>query len=164
MNDATDPSDQRTSPPDGNQDNRPEAPELPPRPPRTTDDGWEYYKRGPRLLASIENRHWILEAEEERLAKQHKGTDTTYIHRWWIKDQCSPKTPTIAQDTQALAHTWGKALRRSRNEPQAEPVFSPDEIQFNATEDGCDDFRYPPDRAKTRRPASRPATARATRT
>ena len=31
------------------------------------------------------------------------------------------------------------------DEPETEPVFSPDEIRFNATEDGCDDFRYPPD-------------------
>ena len=40
---------------------------------------------------------------------------------------------------------WGKELGHSKDEPEAEPVFSPTEIRFNARENGCDDFRYPPD-------------------
>ena len=145
MNDPTEPSDQRTSPQHGRQDNRPDAPDLLFRPPLPTDDGWEYYRRGPQLLASIGNWSWIRRASRERLARQHKGQDGEYIHHWWIKDQCSPKTLAIAEDAQALANTWGKELHRSADEPETEPVFSPDEIRFNATEDGCDDFRYPPD-------------------
>ena len=129
----------------GRQDNRPDAPDLLFRPPLPTDDGWEYYRRGPQLLASIGNWSWIRRASRERLARQHKGQDGEYIHRWWVRDQCSPKTPAIAEDAQALANTWGKELHRSADEPEADPVFSPDEIRFNATEDGCDDFRYPPD-------------------
>ena len=155
MNDTTDPSEQRTPPQHGNQDT-PDAPDLPFRPPRTTDDGWEYYRRGPRRLASIGKWSWIRRASEERLDRQQKGENGEYIHRWWIKDQCSPKTSTIAKDAQALANTWGKALRRSRNEPEVEPVFSPDEIRFNATEDGCDDFHYPPDWRENER-AGQPA-------
>ena len=130
----------------GNLDNRPDAPDLLFRPPLPTDDGWEYYRRGPQLLASIGNWSWIRRASRERLARQRKGQDGEYIHRWWIKDQYSPNTPAIAEDAQALANTWGKALHRSADEPETEPIFSPDEIRFNATEDGCDDFRYPPDR------------------
>ena len=156
MNDTTEPSEQRPPQQHGSQDNRPDAPDLLFRPPLPKDDGWGYYRRGPQRLASIGNMSWAGHASRERLARQHAGEDGEYIHRWWIKDQCSPKTPTIAQDTQALAHTWGKALRRSRNEPEAEPVFSPDEIRFNATEDGCDDFRYPPDRSENE-PAGQPA-------
>ena len=128
----------------GRQDNRPDAPDLLFRPPLPTDDGWEYYRRGPQLLASIGNWSWIRRASRERLARQHKGQDGEYIHHWWIKDQCSPKTPAISKDAQALANTWGRPLHRSRDETEAEPVFSPTEIRFNATEDGCDDFRYPP--------------------
>ena len=51
MNDATDPAEQRTPP--GNPDNRPDAPGNSAKPPPTTDNDWEYYKRGPRRLASI---------------------------------------------------------------------------------------------------------------
>ena len=145
MNDATEPSDQRTSPQHGRQDNRPDAPDLLFRPPLPTDDGWEYYRRGPQLLASIGNWSWIRRAERERLAKQRKGQDTTYVHRWWLKDQHSAQTPIVAKDAQALANTWGQALHRSAAEPEANPVFSPDEIHFNAPESGGDDFRYPPD-------------------
>ena len=145
MNDATEPSDQRTSPQHGSQDNPPDAPDDLPRPPLNIGDNWEYYKRGPRLLASLGNTSWTLSAERETLARQRKGQDGEYIHRWWIKDRCSPKTPAIAKDTQALANTWGQPLHRSSNEPEADPVFSPDEIRFNAPEGGCDDFRYPPD-------------------
>ena len=116
----------------GSQDNRPDAPDLLFRPPLPTDDGWEYYRRGPQLLASIGNWSWIRRASRERLARQHKGQDGEYIHHWWIKDQCSPKTPAIAEDAQALANTWGKELHRSADEPETEPVFSPDEIRFNA--------------------------------
>ena len=113
----------------GSQDNRPDAPDLLFRPPLPTDDGWEYYRRGPQLLASIGNWSWIRRASRERLARQHKGQDGEYIHHWWIKDQCSPKTPAIAEDAQALANTWGKELHRSADEPETEPVFSPDEIR-----------------------------------
>ena len=144
MNDATEPSDQRTSPQHGNQDNRPDAPDLLFRPPLPTDDGWEYYRRGPQLLASLGNTSWTRRASRERLARQRKGQDGEYIHRWWVRDQCSPKTPAISKDAQALANTWGKELHRSRDEPETEPVFSPTEIRFNAPEDGRDDFRYPP--------------------
>ena len=129
----------------GSQDNPPDAPDLLFRPPLPTDDGWEYYRRGPQLLASIGNWSWIRRASRERLARQRKGQDGEYTHHWWIKDQYSPKTPAIAEDAQALANTWGKPLHRSKDEPEAEPVFSPTEIRFNAPEDGCDDFRYPPD-------------------
>ena len=86
----------------GNLDNRPDAPDLLFRPPLPTDDGWEYYRRGPQLLASIGNWSWIRRASRERLARQRKGQDGEYIHRWWIKDQCSPNTPAIAEDAQAL--------------------------------------------------------------
>ena len=113
MNDATEPSDQRTSPQHGRRDNRPDAPDLLFRPPLPTDDGWEYYRRGPQLLASIGNWSWIRRASRERLARQYKGQDGEYIHHWWIKEQCSPKTPVIAEDAQALANTWGKELHRS---------------------------------------------------
>ena len=140
----------------GSQDNRPDAPDLLFRPPLPTDDGWEYYRRGPQLLASIGNWSWIRRASRERLARQRKGQDGEYIHRWWIKDQCSTKTPAIAEDAQALANTWGRPLHRSADEPEAEPVFSPTEIRFNATEDGCDDFRYPPDRSENEQ-AGQPA-------
>ena len=140
----------------GSQENRPDAPDLLFRPPLPTDDGWEYYRRGPQLLASIGNWSWIRRASRERLARQRKGQDGEYIHRWWIKDQCSTKTPTIAKDAQALANTWGRPLHRSRDEPEAEPVFSPTEIRFNAPEDGCDDFRYPPDRSENEQ-AGQPA-------
>ena len=156
MNDATEPSEQRQSPQRGNLDNHPDAPDDLPRPPLPPDDGWEYYKRGPRLLASLGNTSWTLSAERERLARQRKGQDGEYIHRWWIKDQCSPKTPTVAEDAQALANTWGKALHRSADEPEAEAVFSPDEIRFNAPEDGCDDFSYPPNRSENEK-AGQPA-------
>ena len=76
MNDTTDPSEQRTPPQHGNQDT-PDAPDLPFRPPRTTDDGWEYYKRGPRLLASIGDKSWTSHATRERLAGQNAGQDGT---------------------------------------------------------------------------------------
>ena len=140
----------------GRQDNRPDAPDLLFRPPLPTDDGWEYYRRGPQLLASIGNWSWIRRASRERLARQRKGHDGEYIHHWWIKDQCSTKTPAIAKDAQALANTWGRPLHRSRDEPEAEPVFSPTEIRFNAPESGCDDFRYPPDRSENEQ-AGQPA-------
>ena len=148
MNDATDPSEQRPSPHHGNQDHQPEAQNLPFRPPLPTDDGWDYIRRGPQLLASIGNSSWTSRASDERLARQRKGQDGEYIHRWWIKDQCSQKTPVIAEDAQALANTWGKPLHHSADEPEAEPVFSPTEIRFNAPENGCDDFRYPPDQSE----------------
>ena len=144
MNDTTEPSEQRPPSQHGSQDNRPDAPDLLFRPPLPTDDGWEYYRRGPQRLASIGNWSWTGHASRERLAKQRKGQDGEYIHRWWIKDQCSPKTSVIAEETQALANMWGKELGHSKDEPEAEPVFSPTEIRFNARENGCDDFRYPP--------------------
>ena len=53
MNDATEPADQRTSPQHGSQDNPPDARDLMFRPPLPEDDDWGYYRREPRLLASI---------------------------------------------------------------------------------------------------------------
>ena len=129
----------------GRQDNRPDTPDLLFRPPLPKDDDWGYYRRGPRLLASIGNSSWAGHASRERRARQRAGQDGEYIHRWWIKDQCSPKTSVIAEETQALAEMWGKALHHSKDEPEAEPVFSPTEIRFNARDDACDDFRYPHD-------------------
>ena len=145
MNDATGPYDQPTSPQCGNVDNHPDAADDSPRPPLKIDVNPDYYKRGPRRLASIGDKSWTSHATRESLARQRKGQDGEYLHRWWIKDQHSAQTPAIAKDAQAMANTWGRPLHRSADEPDADPVFSPDEIQFNATEDGCDDFRYPPD-------------------
>ena len=132
MNDATEPSEQRTSPQRGNLDNRPDAPDLLFRrrfqqttAGNTTDEDpnrWPQSEIGPGYAA----RH------EKASPRQHKRQDGEYIHHWWIKDQCSPKTPAIAEDAQALANTWGKELHRSADEPETEPVFSPDEIRFNA--------------------------------
>ena len=144
MNSARKLSDQQTSDQHGNPDNRLNTPDAPPRPPPATDD-WEYYKRGPRRLASMGNTSWVRRAERERLAKQLKGQDTTYVHRWWLKDQHSAKTPVITKDAQALANTWRRPIGRSADEPDADPVFSPTEIRFNAPESGGDDFRFPPD-------------------
>ena len=164
MNDATEPADQRTSTQHSNQDQHPEVQNLLFRPPIQTDDDWDYIRRGPRRLTSIGNSSWIRRASHERLARQEAGQDGEYTHRWWIKDQCSPKTSVIAEDAQALANTWGQPLRRSKDEPKAEPVFSPTEIRFNARENGCDDFRYPPDQSENEPAGSnRPATAAATR-
>ena len=148
MNDATEPADQRTSPQHGSQDNPHDARDLLFRPPLPEDDDWGYYRRGPRLLASIADSSWTNAASRERRARQRAGQDGEYIHRWWIKDQCSPKTSVIAEETQALANMWGKELGHSKDEPEAEPVFSPTEIRFNARENGCDDFRYPPDQSE----------------
>ena len=148
MSDKMSQSNDQPPPQHGSQDNRPDAPDDLPHPPLNIDDNWEYYKRGPRLLASLGNTSWTLSAERERLTRQRKGQDGEYIHRWWIKDRCSPKTPTIAKDTQALANTWGQPLHRSADEPEADPVFSPEEIRFNAPEGGCDDFHYPPCRSE----------------
>ena len=144
MHSAMKPSDQQTPEHHGNPDNRLDATDDPPRPMTATGD-WEYYKRGPKLLASIGNRHWTLSASQERLTKQRKGQDTTYVHRWWLKDQLSAKTPAISRDAEALANTWGRPIGRSADEPEAYPVFAPTEIRFNATEQACDDFRFPPD-------------------
>ena len=140
---ARKPSDQQTPKQRGNPNNRLDALDAPPRPTPATDD-WEYHKRGPRLLASIGNTSWVRRAERERLAKQRKGQDTTYVHRWWLKDQHSAKMPAISRDAEALANTWGRPIGRSAAEPEAEPVFAPTEIRFNATENGCDDFCFPP--------------------
>ena len=149
----------------GRQDNRPDAPDLLFRPPIQTDDDWDYIRRGPRRLTSIGNSSWIRRASHERLTRQEAGQDGEYTHRWWIKDQYSPKTPAIAEDAQALANTWGKALHRSRDEPEAEPVFSPDRNTVQRYRGRLRRFPLPARRdAKTRRPASRPATARATPT
>ena len=145
MNDTTEPSEQRPPSQHGSQDNRPDAPDNSPRPPLKIDVNPDYYKRGPRRLASIGKWSWIRRASEERLDRQQKGEDGEYLHRWWIKDQHSAQTLAIAKDAQALANIWGRPLHHSADEPEAEPVFSPTEIRFNAPEDGCDDFRYPPD-------------------
>ena len=145
MNDTTGPSEQRTFPERASPPGYPDAANDLHRPLVKTDDEPEYHRRGPRLLASMGNTSWVRRAERERLARQHKGQDTTYIHRWWLKDRHPTKNPAISQDTQALAKTWGQPLQRSADEPEAEPVFSPTEIRFNATENGRDDFRFPPD-------------------
>ena len=145
MNDTTGPSEQRTLPEHVATTGHPDAADYPPRPPVKTDDEPEYHRRGPKLLASMGNTSWVRRAERERLAKQRKGQDTTYVHRWWLKDQHSAKTPVITKDAQALANTWGRPIGHSADEPDADPVFSPTEIRFNATENGCDDFRFPPD-------------------
>ena len=139
MNDATSPS-ERIIPTD-----LPQMPGNLPPTPHTTDEDWEYYKRGPKLLASIGNRHWTLSASQERLTKQRQGLDTTYVHRWRLKTRLSDQTNTISKDAQALANKWGQPLCRSRDEPDYEPVFSPTAIRFSAAENGCDDFRFPPD-------------------
>ena len=159
MNDATDPSDRRTPPQHSSQDVRPDAPDDSARPPPTipdTDEYSDYYKRGPTLLASLGDVSWTRRAERERMARQRKGQDTEYIHRWVVKDSASAQTPTIAKDAQALANTWGQALQRSADEPEAAPVFSPSEIHFNAPESGADDFHYPPDWSENEA-AGRPA-------
>ena len=139
MNDATSPS-ERIIPTDPHQ-----MPEtcLERRTPR--DDDWEYYKRGPKLLASIGNRHQTLSASQERLTKQRQGLNTTYIHRWRLKTRLSHQTTSVSKDAQALANKWGRPLCRSRDEPHHKPVFLPDAIRFSAVEDGCDDFRFPHD-------------------
>ena len=124
MNSTRKPSDQQTPKQRGNPNNRLDALDAPPRPTPATDD-WEYHKRGPRLLASIGNTSWVRRAERERLAKQRKGQDTTYVHRWWLKDQHSAKTPTISRDAEALAITWGRPIGRSADEPDADPVSRP---------------------------------------
>lgn len=145
MNDTTDSSEQRTFPERVSPTRHPGAADDPPRPMVKTDHEPEYHRRGPRLLASIGNTSWVRRAERERLAKQRKGQDTTYVHRWWLKDQHSGKTPAISRDAEALANTWGRPIGCSADEPDAKPVFSPTEIRFNATDDGCDDFPFPPD-------------------
>ena len=91
------------------------------------------------------NTSWMRRAELERIARQCKDQDTTYVHRWWLKDQHPAKMPAISRDAQALASTWARPLGRSADEPEAEPVFAPTEIRFNATENGRDDFHFPPD-------------------
>ncbi len=114
-----------------------------PRLPRQIPINEDHYKRGPQRLASIGDAGWRLAATHERLARQRDGLDGEYLHQWWVKDPNSTQTAAIAKDVQALATTWGKPLQRSADEPDAQPVFSPTEISFNAREDGCDDFRYP---------------------
>ncbi len=157
MNDATDPSDRRTPPQHSSQDVRPDAPDDSARPPPTipdTDEYSDYYKRGPTLLASLGDVSWTRRAERERMARQRKGQDTEYIHRWVVKDSASAQTPTIAKDAQALANTWGQAPHRSADEPST--IFSPSGILFKAPESGGDSFRYPPDWSENEA-AGRPA-------
>ena len=139
MNDATSPS-ERIIPANPHQ-----MPGNLPQTSQPTDDDWEYYKRGPKLLASIGNRHWTLSASQERLTKQRQGLDTTYIHHWRLKTRFSQQTTSISKDAQALANKWRRPLCRSRDEPHCEPVFLPNVIRFSTAENGCDDFRFPPD-------------------
>ena len=141
-------SDQQASEQHGNPDNHLNAPGEPTRPTPAADD-WEYYKRGPKRLASIGNTSWVRRAERERLAKQRNGEDTTYVHRWWLKEQHSAKASAISRDAEALAKTWGRPIGRSADEPEAEPIFAPTEIRFHATEYACDDFRFRPDRSES---------------
>ena len=145
MNDTTGSSEQRTFPERVSPTGHPDAADDPPRRLVKTDGEPEYHRRGPRLLASIGNTSWVRRAERERLAKQRKGQDTTYVHRWWLKDQHSAKTPAISRDAAALANIWGQPLQHSADESETEPVFATTEICFNATENGCDDFHFPPD-------------------
>ena len=147
MIDATDPSNARPPRQPDREDHRPDTPDNSVPPPLIIPDNHEYpdyYKRGPTLLASLGDMSWIHQAARERTARQRAGNSTEYIHRWAVKDQHSAQTPIVAKDAQALANTWEQALHRSAAEPEADPVFSPDEILFNAPESGGDDFKYPP--------------------
>ena len=121
MNDTTGPSEQRTFPERVSPTGHPDAADDPPRRLVKTDGEPEYHRRGPRLLASIGNTSWVRRAERERLAKQRKGQDTTHVHRWWLQDQHSAKTPAISRDAAALAKTWGRPIGRLAAEPDAAP-------------------------------------------
>ena len=115
-----------------------------PRLPRQIPINEDHYKRGPKRLASIADAGWRRAATQERLARQRDGLDGQYLHQWWVKDPNYTQTHAIAKDVQALATTWGKPLQRTADEPDAQPVFSPTEISFNAREEGCEDFHFPP--------------------
>ena len=77
MNGATGYSDQRASPQHRSQDT-PEAPNEPPRPPLKIHVNPDYYKHGPRRLASIGDNSWTSHATRERLARQCQGQDGEY--------------------------------------------------------------------------------------
>ena len=81
MNDATQPTPEQH----GHLVVHPDVPaHLIRRPPPEADD-WEYHRRGPRPIASLGNMSWLRRASGERLAKQERGEDTTYIHQWTLK-------------------------------------------------------------------------------
>lgn len=66
-----------------------------------------------------------------------------YAHSWVVKYRTVANVPAIIEDVRTLTEIAGIPLQRSVDDPSP-PTFGPGEVRFNAQENGCEDFRYPP--------------------
>ena len=66
-----------------------------------------------------------------------------YSHTWVVRNRNSVNVEAIATDAKALADNAGIDLKRSSLNDRP-PTFGPMEIRFNARQNGCEDFQYPP--------------------
>ncbi len=154
MNDAIDPSDQRTSPPDGNQDNRPEAPELPSRPPPPKDDGWPQSETNPGQATQHEN-------DSPGSVRDMTGNTST-------AGGSRTNAPQRRPPSHRTPRPW--PIRGARHcaarETNPRPSLSSRRTKSGSTPErtAATTSATHPTVAKTRRPAGQPATAAATRT